>query len=219
MVAVEHPEVAGESLHSHLGGGLADHRLEKIVCFVDAALGVGGRPPAELVGDVGQRTLEVRRHLARVVAGGAPSHAVPLDEHHAPGARTQNEERGGDARDPCPDDDNVGRPIGIECARRPVGRQLGKPRGPIREIRVRGFGDPRRSTTQNLGHAPHVELAPSPRQRKSQLTRAQPVDYPRKRDASRVRARPEAKPEFDSGRLRAHLSLLAGASSSSRGTG
>ena len=81
MVQAEHAHVAGEPLDPDGGAGLGDHQVEQVVGVVEGALALDRQVRAELVGDVGQRALEVGRELAGVAAGRAARDAVALDEH------------------------------------------------------------------------------------------------------------------------------------------
>jgi hypothetical protein len=138
--AVEHPEVAGEALDAHAGAGVSDHRVEEILRVVDVALRLGGAFPAELVREVRERALEVRRQLPRVVPACAAPDAVALDEQDALPRRAEKEEGGRDPRDARTDDERVDDRVRAERLGRPVRRALREPRRPVGRVGVRDRG-------------------------------------------------------------------------------
>jgi hypothetical protein len=94
LVEIEHPHMTGETLEPHCRTRLGLQQVEEIMGTVDPPLRCDRALNAELVGDIRQGPLEVRRHLARVPTCRAARHAVAFNQKHAPARLPQYEKRG-----------------------------------------------------------------------------------------------------------------------------
>jgi hypothetical protein len=86
--------MTGETLDAHCRPRLAQQQVEEIMGTVDPPLRCDCALNTELVGDIGQRPLEVRRQLARVPTCRAARNAVAFNQKNAP-ARLPEYEKGG----------------------------------------------------------------------------------------------------------------------------
>ena len=71
VVEAEHAHMTGEPLDAHLDSSLGAHQVEQVVGVVERPLGLDRRRGPELVGDIEERTLEVRRELPGIAPGRA----------------------------------------------------------------------------------------------------------------------------------------------------
>ena len=137
VVEVEHAHVAGEPLHAYRRLALGEHQVEQVVGVIEAALTRGRELDTELVGDVAQRTFEVRRELARVASRRPTTHPVPFDQEHLLRGLPQGEERRRHARDTGSHDDDARFGVLGQWRGRTVWGELGDPRRSACLVRVR----------------------------------------------------------------------------------
>jgi hypothetical protein len=150
VVEVEHAQVPGEPFHTDRRLALGDHQVEQVVRTIEPALTRGCHLGPELVGDVAQRALEVRRELAGVASGGATTHPVALHQKHPLRGVPQGEERRRHARNAGTHDHDVGQGVLGKRPGRTVCRELSDPGRPGRLVLERCFA--RRGAV----HAPGV---------------------------------------------------------------
>jgi hypothetical protein len=91
--------MAGETLDANGCARFGEQQVEEIMGAVDFPLGCDCVLNAELVGDVGQRPLEIRRHLARVPTCRSARNAVAFNQKNALARLPQYEKGRRDARD------------------------------------------------------------------------------------------------------------------------
>jgi hypothetical protein len=90
--------MTGETLEAHCRTRLGQQQVEEIMGAVDPPLRCDRALNTELVRDIGQRPLEVRRHLARVPTCRAARNTVAFNQKNAPARLPQHEKRGRYAR-------------------------------------------------------------------------------------------------------------------------
>src|SRR5262249_24456405 len=110
---------------------------EEVVRVVEPALSLGREVDTELVGDVTERALEVRRELARVPSRGATPDPVALEEQHPLRRTPQREEGCRDPGDAGTHHHDGAAHICVEWPGWGVGSELGDPRRPARLVLVR----------------------------------------------------------------------------------
>jgi hypothetical protein len=127
LVEIEHPHMTGETLDAHGRTGLGPHHVKEIMGTVDPPLRRDRALDTELVGDIGQRPLEVRRQLARVPTCRAARNAVAFNQKNAPARLPQHEEGGRYPRNAGPHHHHIGTRICRERLGRTIIAKLDQP--------------------------------------------------------------------------------------------
>jgi len=119
--------MTGETLDAHCRPRLTQQQVEEIMGTVDPPLRCDRALNTELVGDIGQRPLEVRRHLARVPTCRAARNAVAFNQKNAPARRPEYEKGGRYARNAGAHHHHIGTRICHERLGRTIIGKLDQP--------------------------------------------------------------------------------------------
>jgi len=119
--------MTGETLEAHCRTRLGQQQVEEIMGTVDPPLRRDRALNTELVGDIGQRPLEVRRHLARVPTCRAARDTVAFNHENAPAGLPEHEKGGRYARNAGAHHDHIGSRICRERLGRTIIGKLDQP--------------------------------------------------------------------------------------------